>query len=129
MTNNMYINIHQLQILMFSKNGYMIMTLHYLSSIKCYTNLNNPKEKRNLETKRKMKIKVMILCHILADYRNCKITNVTGAIGSYIYRSGLGRNVINLLSNILCFPRYETVSYKSKNTVKDHLENINRYIA
>ena len=89
----------------------------------------NPKEKRNLETKRKMKIKVMILCHILANYRNCKITNVTGAIGSYIYRSGLSINAINLLSNILCFLRYETVLYKSKNIVKDHSENINRYIA
>ena len=94
-----------------------------------YESINNPKGKRNLETKRKMKIKVMILCHILANYRNCKITNVTGAIGSYIYRSGLNINAINLLSNILCFPRYETVLYKSKNIVKDHSENINRYIA
>jgi len=87
----------------------------------------NPEAKK-LAKRNKLKVKVMILCHTLANFRNNMITSVSKAIDSMVYRNGLSVNAINLLSKFWAFPEYTTILKNSKKIVENHEKNIGNHI-
>jgi len=83
---------------------------------------------KNLEKQKNLRVKVMVLCHSLANFRNNKVTNITNSIGSFLYKNGLSISAINFLSNIWCIPTYSTILDNSKKIVSLHKNNVSDFI-